>query len=151
MSQHPLNELTVRDGLLMRSQNGSVAPYLNTPPIAIEDRQGLSELAANDVFYYFKINRVPDQTWEEIFRHLLEGATASFEFGRLVIRCDPANLESRYNRVKDAIAKTNSAYAAHKAELIVRVKELDEQRRREDKEQARRTKIITDQFNNLKL
>jgi len=149
---HPLAELTVRSGKLMRqSPHGHEAEYLVTQPVQIATKKDFFETGSTDVVYRFELNERPDGTWLEIFAKVLAPLNALIDRSELQFACIPANLEGRYNRVKEAIAQTNRLYAEHKALLINKVAELDVERQQEAQVQATRSATVKDQFTKLDL
>ena len=65
--------------------------------------------------------------------------------------CIPANLESRYDRTKEAIIKTNADFAAGREKLVAELRErvAQETERQEKRSEAREQ--IEQQFNSLEL
>src|SRR5205085_10586253 len=125
--------------------------YLTTPEIFIARKSGLTEIGPNDVYYAFELNHTVDSTWRELFESSVDGVTVEITGTLLQIRCGPANLEGRYNKVKAAIANTNSGYVAHKKDLMAKVATLDEQRKNEKEANENRTQALKDQFGKLQL
>jgi hypothetical protein len=149
---HPLAQLTVREGKLMyQTRQGRETEYLMTQPIQITAKKDLFETGSTDVLYRFDLNESPDGTWLGIFRKVLAPLNALIDRSELQFECIPANLEGRYNRIKEAIAETNRLYAEHKALLTNKVAELDVQRQQEAEVQAGRTAAVKDQFTKLNL
>jgi hypothetical protein len=152
MTNHPLNELTVQDGnLIRRDPARGNSEYLDTPRIQVTAKKLATEMGSNEVHYAFDLNASTDATWVEIFL-LHRGDTLAIIHGaKLEFRCIPANLESRYNRIKEAIVQTNDAYEAHKAALTTKVAELDVQRQHAAEAQAAHAAVVRDQFDKLQL
>lgn len=153
MSNHPLNELTVEDGKLVRRDPhvGRNSAYLETPRIEVTAKRQARELGSNDVCYTFDLNATPDATWIEIFLVHRGDTQAIINGDQLELRCIPANLEGRYNKTKEAIVQTNNGYETHKAALTTKVAELDVQRQRETASRATHSATVQNQFDKLQL
>lgn len=149
---HPLNELSVKNGKVVRSDPGGYdSEYLSTQPISVTARKNIQEIDSREVSYKFDLNDRPDPVWIELFSTHLDGIHAGIAGAELEFRCIPANLTGRYQKVKDAIAKANAGYASLKTLLLAKVTSLDEQRRQQADAQEGRSKTIRDQFNDLQL
>jgi hypothetical protein len=151
--QHPVEYLSVRSGKLMYQHAASdrAEEYLNTPQIEVTGKEGHRELGSTEVAYTFTLNAAPDPTWSQFFAAYLGDPKAKIVGAKLVIHCIPANLETRYQKAKEAVAKANQVYVGHKASLIEEIKQLDTQREQAGNARNARSEAITTQFGNLPL
>jgi hypothetical protein len=152
MPEFPLDDLTIRDGVLTLL-DAALPPseYLATQPVQIVAKSQLVELTSGDVSYLFALNHVADSTWIEIFSSHLDDLAAEIQGSQVEIRCNPADLERSFARVKDALARTNRNYAELKSQLSQRVTELDAERRSAERARDERNRAIQHQFDELPL
>ena len=152
MPDFPLDQLTIRDGVLMLILPSlPEMEYLDTPPIRITSKDKLVELARGEVSYMFALSHRADSIWTELFASHKDGLAAEIQGAQLEIRCNPAELERSYGTAKELVARTNRNYAELKAQLSERVAELDSERRADLDAREERSKAIRDQFNRLVL
>lgn len=152
MPDFPLDELTIRDGVLtLVNPSLPQSEYLDTPPLRITTKDKLVELASGDVSYMFALNHGADATWIELFATHLGGLSAEIQGSQVDIRCAPAELERAFVKVKEALARTNRNYAEVKAQLSERVAELDVERRTAQRAAEERSRALRDQFDRLEL
>ena len=150
MPDFPLDQLTIRDGVLMLIDPSlPETEYLDTPPIRVAAKDKLVELAGGEVSYMFALNHRADSIWTELFTSHLDGLSAEIQGAQLEIRCNPAELERSYAKAKELLARTNRNYVELKAQLSERVAELDAERRAGLRAREERSTAIRDQFNRL--
>jgi hypothetical protein len=120
MMEHPIGKLFINDGKIFERHPSNPQhhiPYLETPEISIIEKIGSKDLSNKEVEYSFKLNAPTCATWRELFNMRLDypvdihGKSISFN-------CIPANLEGRYNRAKEIVQQTNTAYQEEKVQLI---------------------------------
>jgi hypothetical protein len=152
MPVHPFDQLTLRDGVLMRMVPPLPdAPYLDTPPLRVTGKDQLVELPQGDVSYMFTLNHRVDEAWTELFTSQRDGLAAEVHGAQLEIRCHPADLERTYAGAKELLARTNRGYVEQKAEVSARVAELDAERRAAMRTQGERSHALREQFDRLVL
>jgi len=152
MPTHPFDQLTLRDGVLMRiAPPFPDAPYLDTPPLRIIGKDQLVELSEGDVLYLFTLNHRADEVWTELFASRRDDQTVEVHGAQLEMRCAPADLESAYGRARELLASTNRAFAEEKIEVAKRVTELDAERNEALRAQRERSHALRQQLDRLVL
>jgi hypothetical protein len=153
MVQHPLDKLSVRGGELFYNDGSSLGPmpYLDTPMLTIEARDRCHDVGGDEVLYSFKLSGDADETWRELFKRTLEGAKAAVIGSSLELQCIPANLQSHYSKVKEALRQTNNAYVEHKTAIIHDVEQITIRREQKQQAEEMRRQTLREQFETLEL
>ena len=152
MPDDPLNELTVRNGVMMYvAPSLAAVEYLATPPIAIVAKWQLVQLAGGEVSYMFALNDRADLTWIDLFTTHLDDLHAEIQGAQIEIRCKPTDLENMYAKAKALVALTNRNYSEYKAQLTRRVADLDVERQLARRVAEEKTRSLQAQFDRLEL
>jgi len=86
-----------------------------------------------------------------MFREHLAEFPVEFQSGRMALLCLPANLEERYARTKEAIAKTNARYERERQELVAKVVAKDQALKAAQQKREERTAALNSQFDKLEI
>ena len=149
---HPVGRLTVKDGKLYLIGTSASDEYLITPAVCVVANESLQESeGSTEVSYVFRLNCQPDSTWTNIFQKVRRNEDAVVDRDYVYLRCIPANLQGRYQTLKDVISQANRSYAEHKALLTDKVTHLDVERQQRAKAQSARKAVVNEQFANLEI
>ena len=152
MPEEPVNELTIRNGVLTYVGAGLPASaYLTTPALAIIAKWQFVELEGGEVSYMFALNELADASWIDLFNSHLGDLRAQIQGAQIEIRCKPMDLEPSYAKAKALIATTNRNYADFKTQLTRRVADLDVERQLARRVAEEKSRSIHAQFDRLDL
>ena len=128
--RHCLEKLTFYNGKiygLRRKQLSKV--YMPLPDVEVVKKLSFKELGDGQCEYRFELDAVTDPIWRWFFqKHLSELLSVQFQNNVMVFACRPANLESSYEGIKDAIAQANAWYQEEREDLIPKVIAKDDER-----------------------
>ena len=139
--RHSLDRLTLHEGAICEIHRGQPGRlYLVFSDVEVVRKLSFHELNHGQCEYRFELNGPPDLVWRCYFRSLLPGFPARIDARVLTLLCSPAELESSYEQVKEAIAWANAWHAEEWEELIEIVTARDEElRAAREMEENRRT------------
>jgi hypothetical protein len=150
--EHPIDKLSLfGEGLAITSAHGDQEPYMHTAPVSVVAKLRVEQTTGNYCRYFFRLNIDPCSVWQKIFQINLRDGTLNIIGEEMSLECIPANLESRYDRTKDAITKTNADFAAEREKLVAQLKEKERQETEAAKNRAAARAQIEQQFNSLEL
>ena len=149
---HPLDMLLVKDGQLFQRIGANVEhviPYMNLGEIKVLETGEANPIAGQPGFwaYPFELNAAVDSVWRELFLRNFtfdRRVAPHFENKRMILECEPVNLQVRYAAIKVAMGKTNGDYIVESEKLVPRVqqemakRELEAMRKAEAEEKIRR-------------
>jgi len=139
------------EGLAIESAGGIQKPYMHTLAVSVVAKLKVEETTGNNCRYFFRLDVEPCPVWQEIFQINLRDETVGIIGDVMSFECIPANLESRYNRTKEAITKTNADFAAGRERLVAELQERERQETKWRKESSEAREQIEQQFNSLEL
>lgn len=151
--RHCLEALTFYDGKiygLRRAQLSKV--YMPLPDVEVAKKISFTEIDGEQCEYRFELNTATDPIWRWFFqKHLSELLAVQFQNNVMAFACRPANLESSYERIKDAIAQANAWYQEEREGLISKVIAIDDERRAAREMEANRQLGLRRQFDYLEV
>jgi hypothetical protein len=148
---HPLNELTTKNGQIFRKTGVTLVSYMNTPPIEIVAKDGCLPVSEREYCFNFRLNHHPDAFWEKILANQLENFQVEVDGSVLEMTTIPPSLKSRYDAIQKAIAKTNQVYGKHRQNLIVAIQENEKQQAAKAKWTQQSQQQAQQMFDELKL
>jgi hypothetical protein len=149
---HPLDRLTCYKGTIYEMyQEHPVSEYMPFHSVEVTGKLSLKELANEQCEYRFRLNWELNPIWRSYFKALIRGLTVHFEGAVMGLICFPADLETSYQRVKQAIAQANDWYAVERAALILKVIAKDQERQAAKEMEENRRMGLHRQFGNLEL
>jgi hypothetical protein len=149
--RHPIDELRTENGEIFRISGVTRSPYMNTPAITITDRLGVQQVAGTEYCFRFQLSGRPCEVWQQILQTVLETFQVNFVSNTLELVCIPANLESRFETLKNKIAETNRIYEAQRKSLIIKIGEKQKQDVVAAKAAQQTEKQVQKIFDDLKL
>jgi hypothetical protein len=107
---HPIKDLTLEDGKLMRGVTGGrLVPYMDTPTVKVTG-VGTASKADKDnlVKYPLNLNVVPDDIWTQLLTKRKQGFLTHLPGKTLTISCTQGALQEEYDTLKAAIEELGS-------------------------------------------
>ena len=125
---HPIKDLTLEDGKLMRSGTGGhLIPYMDTPTVKVIGGGTASNVDKDNLVRYpLNLNVVPDDIWTQLLTKRRQGFLTHLPGKTLTISCAQGALQEKYDTLKAAIEEANRAYEQEKKEVMTLV-ESDQQ------------------------
>jgi hypothetical protein len=150
--RHPLERLVFHNFTIYELHRGHPGrQYLSLPDVEVVRKLGWRELGNGQCEYRFELNAAPDSIWHCFYKCLLSDSVARFENKTMVLVCFPADLESAYEQIKEAMAGANVWHADERDELIEQVQALHEtELAAREREEARKLGLCQ-QFDELQL
>ena len=151
------DKLFLKDGELFYAAGTPRMPYMNTPEVSITGKVSSTPDAERNGLvwtYSFTLNAPTDVTWDELFRKNFKFArhvAPEFNGTSMLLTCEPVNLKSRYDAVKDAMLKTNADYKTERANLIKRVEQLQRAKEAAAQKKAELERQVRAEFDSLEL
>ncbi len=139
--RHALERLTLHNGAICEIHRGQPGrPYLFPGGVEVVRKLSFRELNHRQCEYRFELNGPTDLVWRCFIRTLLPGFPVRIDGKVMALLCSPAELESSYEQVKEAMAWANAWHAEEWEELIAKVSARDEElRAAREMEENRRT------------
>src|SRR6266436_769544 len=148
----PIERLTFKEGRLFEIYNGkSSKPFMEESRVQVTKKLSVKEHENQQCEFCFELAMTADPAWVSIFREHLSDFPVEFQNGRMALVCLPANLEERYAKTKEAIAKTNARYEMERQELIAKVVAKDQALKAAQQKREERTAALNSQFDKLEL
>jgi hypothetical protein len=156
MAALSLEELTTEQGRIYHVAGIVKTEVLNIPPIRIQQRWSEPKGVSNRIFRYaFQLNAPPDETWNQLLIHQLVSQVRELKLNVsrdiLEFETTPANLQSRYNDLKEAIERANSRYAQYREKVIYEIQERDKQRAQTEKQRQQSQQRVQKGWDELEL
>jgi hypothetical protein len=148
---HPIHELTTANGEIFHISGVTRVPYLNSPAIRISGKLGYEQLSVTEYRFRFVLNSNPCDVWQAILRNELQDFQVQIEHDIVNLVCIPANIESRLEKLKTAIAKTNQRYEATRQSTTKKIEEQRKQSAIEAKTARQTSEQVKKIFDDLKL
>jgi hypothetical protein len=125
---HPIKDLTLEDGKLMRGVTGGhLVAYMDTPTVKVIGVGTASNVDKDNLVKYpLNLNVVPDDIWTQLLTKRRQGFLTQLPGKTLTISCAQGTLQEKYDTLKAAIEEANRAYEQEKKEVMTLV-ENDQQ------------------------
>lgn len=125
---HPIKDLTLEDGKLMRGVTGGhLVAYLDTPTVKVIGVGTASNVDKDNLVKYpLNLNVVPDDIWTQLLTKRRQGFLTQLPGKTLTISCAQGTLQEKYDTLKAAIEEANRAYEQEKKDVMTLV-ENDQQ------------------------
>jgi hypothetical protein len=125
---HPIKDLTLEDGKLMRGVTGGhLVPYMDTPTVKVTGVGTASNVDKDNLVRYpLNLNVVPDDIWTQLLTKRRQGFLTNLPGKTLTISCAQGALQEEYDTLNAAIEEANRAYEQEKKEVMTLV-ENDQQ------------------------
>ena len=125
---HPIKDLTLEDGKLMRGATGGhLVPYMDTPAVKVTGVGTASNVDKDNLVKYpLNLNVVPDDIWTQLLTKRRHGFLTHLPGKTLTISCAQGALQEEHDTLNAAIEEANRAYEQEKKEVMTLV-ENDQQ------------------------
>jgi hypothetical protein len=125
---HPIKDLTLEDGKLMRGVTGGhLVAYMDTPTVKVIGVGTASNVDKDNLVKYpLNLNVVPDDIWTQLLTKRRQGFLTQLPGKTLTVSCAQGTLQEKYDTLKAAIEEANRAYEQEKKEVMTLV-ENDQQ------------------------
>jgi hypothetical protein len=153
MQHPPLDQLILEDDKIFEARPGGEKgnSYMDVPPISVVKALTVRVAGNNEFEFSFEISHSTCPVWRDIFSRHLPEFEVKFQGDKMLFQCIQPNLESRYERIKAAIAATNTTYASQRSRLIESIKADQAQKTAETQRKADALQTAQESLNKLKL
>jgi hypothetical protein len=155
---HDFDTLFINEGKLQHfNQNRKTfEPYMSIEEVKVLSKTGSKSVTDPEGYakYEFALNTAADSTWHGLFYQnvpLNRDALPRFVGTQMILTCDPANLESHYQKIRLSIQTTNAMYRTEKENVFRRVEQEMTKRQLSKKQEGEKEETIKRGFDELEL
>ena len=150
--KHPIEKLTFKDGKIYELYNGKLSnPFMGPSQVQVTKKLSVKEKDSQQSEFSFELGTAADPVWVGFFREQLSEFPVEFQGGRMLLVCLAGNLEDRYAKIKDAMARTNARYEKERQELIEKIVVKDQALNAAQHKRDERTAALNAQFDRLEI
>jgi hypothetical protein len=150
--RHPLDRLVFHNFAIYELYRGSPGrKYMALSNVEVTRKLSFRELASGECEYRFEVNAAPDPVWDCYVKKLLPDAGVRFENRVLVLVCFSADLETRFEQTRRALAWANFWHTEEREALLARISARDEAEDNAREMEENRRLGLKRQFDNLEI
>ena len=150
--EHPIDKLTFQDDKLFEIYNGKLSkPFMGPSQVQVTKKLSVKEHDHQQCEFSFELSAPADPIWVSFFREQLSEFRVEFQSERMLLLCLPGDLEGRYAKIKEVMAKTNVRYEKERQELTAKVVAKDGALKAAQQKREERTAALNSQFNKLEI
>lgn len=149
---YPIEKLTFKEGKIYELYNGKLSnPFMGLCPMQVTKKLSVKERDHHQCEFGFELSCAADPVWVSFFKQDSSDPAVEFQGTRMLLTCLPANLEERYGKIKEAMAKTNVRYEEERQALIGKIVTKDEALKAAQQKREDRTAALNSQFDKLQI
>ena len=150
--EHPIEKLTFKEGKIYELYNGKLSnPFMGLCEVQVTKKLSVKERDHHQCEFAFELSCAADPVWVSFFKQDSSEASVEFQGTRMLLTCLPSNLEERYAKIKDSMARTNVRYEKERLELIKKIVIKDEAVKTAQQKRDDRTAALNSQFDKLQI
>jgi hypothetical protein len=119
---HPVENLIFHNFAIYEIYRGQPGrQYISMADVEVLRKLSFRELETGSCEYRFELKAAPDPIWQFFFKRLSREVAVRFENRTMVLCCLPSQLETNYERLRDAIVMANAWHREEREELLVKI------------------------------